>query len=212
MIVRSKEFSTENEKSEAAKKSLDYGKRAVEADLKDSESWCKIFFLFFNLDVYANAYFYLAFNGTNQYENLKKSLNSYTQSEKNIKTYKNPDLYYNRGVVHSYLENYKEAYNDFISANSIDSNLKGDELSENIKLSFLQTLKFVKNQCGLKNKKLNQMVNSIPVNLKENNFILTSINDLIDQDGKIIKDNNLKNRLISAKIIQSVSKVFEVPL
>ena len=129
-----------------------------------------------------------------------------------IKTYKNPDLYYNRGVVHSYLENYKEAYNDFISANSIDSNLKGDELSENIKLSFLQTLKFVKNQCGLKNKKLNQMVNSIPVNLKENNFILTSINDLIDQYGKIIKDNNLKNRLISAKIIQSVSKVFEVPL
>lgn len=129
-----------------------------------------------------------------------------------MKTYKNPDLYYNRGVVHSYLENYKEAYNDFISANSIDSNLKGDELSENIKLSFLQTLKFVKNQCGLKNKKLNQIVNSIPVNLKENNFILTSISDLIDQDGKIIKENNIKNRLISAKIIQPVSKVFEVPL
>jgi len=41
MIVRSKEFSTLEEKQSAAKLSLEYGKRAVSVDLKDSESWCK---------------------------------------------------------------------------------------------------------------------------------------------------------------------------
>jgi len=164
-------------------------------------------------DVYGNAYFNLAFFDTNQYENLKNSLNSYTLSEKNIKTFKNPDLFYNRGVVHSYLENYKDAYDDFLTANSIDSTLKGDELSQNILNTFIQTVKFVKNQCSLKNKKLTQLLNSIPKNLKEeNNFILTSIVDFIDVDGNLNKDINLKNRLISAKIIQPVSKVFEVPL
>ncbi len=130
-----------------------------------------------------------------------------------MKTYKNPDLYYNRGVVHSYLENYKEAYNDFLAANSIDSNLKGDELAQNIMNTFMQTVKFVKNQCSLKNKKLTQLLNSIPKNLKEeNNFILTSINDYINEEGNLNKNISIKNRLISAKIIQPVSKVFEVPL
>lgn len=40
MIVRSKEFTSDAEKNEAAKKSLDYAKKAVEIDLKDAESWC----------------------------------------------------------------------------------------------------------------------------------------------------------------------------
>jgi hypothetical protein len=129
-----------------------------------------------------------------------------------MKNYKNPDLYYNRGVVYSYLENYKDAYNDFFSANAIDSNLRGDKLAEDIMNTFIQTVKFIKNQCSLKNKKLTQLLNSIPKNLKENNFILTSINDLVDNEGSVIKDIDLKNRLISAKIIQPVSKVFEIPL
>lgn len=115
--------------------------------------------------------------------------------------------------MHSYLENYKDAYNDFISANFIDSNLKGDELAENIKNSFIQTVKFVKNQCSLKNKKFNQLITSIPKNLIDNNFVLTSIADLVDSEGNIISNTNfLKNRLISAKIIQPINKVFEVPL
>jgi len=43
MIVRSKDFTSDTEKSEAAKKSLEYAKKAVELDLKNSESWCKLF-------------------------------------------------------------------------------------------------------------------------------------------------------------------------
>ena len=41
MIVRTKEFTTDEEKSEAAKKSIKYAKKANTLDLKDSESWCK---------------------------------------------------------------------------------------------------------------------------------------------------------------------------
>jgi hypothetical protein len=41
MIVRSREFSNLEEKQAAAKVSLEYAKKAVTIDLKDSESWCK---------------------------------------------------------------------------------------------------------------------------------------------------------------------------
>jgi len=154
----------------------------------------------------------LAFFETNQYENLKNSLNSYTQAEKNLKNKKNPDLYYNRGVVHSYLENYKESYEDFLNAHKIDEGLNGEELSKNILNTFMQTVKSIKNQCGLKYKKLNQLFNSIPKNLKNNDFSLISISDFLDIEGNLIPNFSVKNRLISAKAIQSVSKVFEVPL
>ena len=154
----------------------------------------------------------MAFFETNQYQNLKNSLNSYTQAEKNLKNKTNPDLYYNRGVVHSYLENYKESYDDFLNAHKIDEGLNAEELSKNILNTFMQTVKSIKNQCGLKYKKLNQIFNSIPKTLKDTEFSLMSISDFLDIDGNIIDNFNVKNRLISAKAVQSVTKVFEVPL
>ncbi len=42
MIVRSREASSLEEKKEFTKLSLEYGKKAVEIDLKDSDSWCNI--------------------------------------------------------------------------------------------------------------------------------------------------------------------------
>lgn len=41
MIVRSKEYSTTEEKLEAFNKSLEYGKNAINLDLRDPDSWCK---------------------------------------------------------------------------------------------------------------------------------------------------------------------------
>ena len=158
------------------------------------------------LDVYGNAFFYKAFIDDKQYDDLKLSLNSYIQSERNQKIYKNPDLYYNRGVVHAYLENYNEAYKDFEIANKIDINLKANELSENIFNLTNQTWKMIKNKCSYKNKKLSQILSTIPTNLKENiSFNLASVDDLK------IGDNNL-TKLISAKIVQPISKNFEVPV
>jgi hypothetical protein len=95
---------------------------------------------------------------------------------------------------------------DFNTAHTIDKNLKADEVSENIQNYVLQTHKLIKNQCGIKAKKLSQLVNTIPKNLKENiNYNITSID-------KLEKGDNNKSMLLSAKAIQSLPKEFEVPL
>jgi hypothetical protein len=156
--------------------------------------------------VYGNAYFHSAFISNNQYDDLKFALNSYNQSEKyHENTYKNTDLYYNRGIVHSYLVNYNEAYSDFTSAHLIDENLKADNLASNTLESVTQIYKLIKNKCTIKPKKLSQILNTIPTNLKENiNFSLTKLDELVLGENK--------NKIISAKGVQAVKKVFEVPL
>lgn len=40
MITRSKESTNLDEKEVLARMSLDYGKKAIQLDLKDSNSWC----------------------------------------------------------------------------------------------------------------------------------------------------------------------------
>lgn len=42
MIIRSKDYSTAEEKMEAFSTSLEYGKKAINIDLKDPDSWCNI--------------------------------------------------------------------------------------------------------------------------------------------------------------------------
>jgi hypothetical protein len=140
-----------------------------------------------------------------QYEDLKFSLNSYTKAEKSIKKYKNPDLFYNRGVVHTYLENYDEAYKDFLIAHEIDSLLKANENAENISSTVIQTYKCIKNECALKPKKLSSLIANIPINLRDG--IAYSLCNF-----EYVNVGENKNRMISAKIIQQINKSFEVPL
>jgi hypothetical protein len=157
------------------------------------------------LDVYGNAFFFKAFVELTQYDDLKSSVNAYNKAEKLQGKFLNPDLFYNRGVVYTYLEQYSEAYQDFLKADSIDSSLKASNLAENIQSMVIQTYKFIKNQCTLKPKKLSQLTASIPINLNENiTYTLGLVENLL------IGEN--KSKLISAKIIQPISKTFEVPL
>lgn len=158
-----------------------------------------------NIDVNANAYFHSAFISNKQYDDLKLALNSYNCAEKYQKEYKNPDLYYNRGIVHAYLENYNLAYNDFIKAHEIDQNLKADTLAENIIKTVISACKLVKNQCTIKPKRLAQIINNIPVNVKDN------ISYSLEQVDKLSLGDNT-NKLISAKGIQIINNIFEVPL
>ncbi len=162
-------------------------------------------YIIINSDVNANAYLNSAFVSDKQYEDLKYALNSYNFSEKYQTEYKNPDLFYNRGIVHAYLQNYNQAYSDFITAHEIDQNLKADTLAENIIQTVTYASKLVKNQCTIKPKRLAQIINTIPTNVKDNiSYTLGQIDKL--EQG----DNPLK--LISAKGIQVIKGVFEVPL
>lgn len=136
---------------------------------------------------------------------MKYSLNSYNFSEKYQNEYKNPDLYYNRGIVHAYLQNYNLAYTDFIKAHEIDQNLKADTLAENIIQTVTYASKLVKNQCTIKPKRLAQIINSIPTNVKDN------ISYTLGQIDKLEQGENTY-KLISAKGIQVIKNIFEVPM
>ena len=195
MIIRTKQVNSTEEKQQIAKESLDYAKKAITLDLKDSLSWY----------VYGNAYFYKAFIDKTQYNDLRYALSAYNKSQEKISKYKNPDLYYNRGVVHAYLENYENAYKDFLEANNIDETLKSNDLCVNIINTVQSTCKLIKNQCGLKPKKLAQIVSTIPCNLKD------------DIKYSIIHTSELKEeintgKLITGKIISSIKSCFEVPI
>ena len=175
MIIRTKETSSNEEKLKIAQKSLEYAKKAISLDMKDSVSWY----------VYGNAYFYKAFIDKTQYNDLTFALSAYNKSQEKISKYKNPDLYYNRGVVHAYLENYENAYNDFQIANSIDETLKSNEICTNILTTVTTTCKLIKNQCGLKPKKLAQIVATIPSNLKEDvKYTINCTSKLIEGENK----------------------------
>ena len=195
MIIRTKETNSNEEKLKIAQKSIDYAKKAISLDMKDSVSWY----------VYGNAYFYKAFIDKTQYNDLTFALSAYNKSQEKISKYKNPDLYYNRGVVHAYLENYENAYNDFQIANSIDETLKSNEICTNILSTVSTTCKLVKNQCGLKPKKLAQIVATIPSNLKQD------VKYTINSTSKLVEGEN-KGKLITGKIVQAVKSCFEVPI
>ena len=195
MIVRTKETKSNEEKKKIAQESLDYEKKAINLDMKDSNSWY----------VYGNAYFYKAFIDNSQYNDLRFALSAYNKSQEKISKYKNPDLFYNRGVVHAYLENYEKAYEDFKEANNIDETLKSNELCDNIINNVKATCKLIKNQCGLKPKKLAQIVSTIPKSLKD------------DVQYQLIHSSNLQEgenhgKLITGKIVNSVQSCFEVPI
>jgi len=138
-------------------------------------------------------------------------LSSYNQAEKTQKaqSHINPDLYYNRGIVQSYLENYHEAFLDFQIAHGIDINLRANINSDNIYEFIIQTYKLIKNECGLKPKKLTRIISTIPINLKsEIPFTLANFDSL-----KLNSTENCnKGKLISAKILQPLTKIFEVPV
>lgn len=141
---------------------------------------------------------------------MKFALGAYNKAEANQslfgQKYKNPDLFYNRGIVHSYLEKYTEASQDFLKADEIDPNLKAKEISEKIIDCVNKTNKFIKNQGGAKPKKWTQIISKIPQNFNSTlpQYSLSSINSL--------KIGNNSNKLISAKLIAPVAACFEVPI
>lgn len=196
MIIRVKKSEDNEEKISKAKESLEFAKSAVDIDFKDSESWY----------IFGNAYFHYAFSTKEQYESLQKAVNCYNMSEKHqTSTFKNPDLFYNRAMVHLYLENYAFAYADLLIADSIDKNLEGGKKAEGIISNIILTCKMIKSQCNLKHKKLSQILSTIPTNLNINSGY-----ELIACDYASNEVSNKK--LISAKVIQIINKISDIPV
>ena len=112
MVIRRLPSAAPKDKAKILADSIDYAKKAVSIDFKDSESWY----------VLGNAHLTNFFMGGQNYEHLDFALKAYTQSEK-LQVYQNPDLYFNRGTIYNYLERYSESINDLEKSHSIDPNL-----------------------------------------------------------------------------------------
>ena len=195
MIIRTKETQSLEEKQKIAQESLDFAKKAITLDMSDGFSWY----------IYGNAFFYKAFIDKTQYKDLRLALSAYNKAQDKVSKYKNPDLFYNRGVVHAYLEDYQNAFNDFNEAHKIDETLGSDKLCKAILEIVKSTSKSIKNMCGLKPKKLAQILTTIPHKLKDDvKYELMKGNEFIE--GKNI------NKLITGKIIAHVKSSFDVPI
>ena len=195
MIIRTKEAQTPEEKQKTAQESLDYAKKAISLDMSDGFSWY----------IYGNAFFYKAFIDKTQYKDLHLALSAYNKAQDKVSKYKNPDLFYNRGVVHAYLEEYQSAFNDFKEAHNIDETLGSDKLCNDILEIVKSSSKAIKNMCGLKPKKLAQILATIPHNLKDDvKYELMKGNEFIEGINK--------GKLITGKIIAHVQSSFDVPI
>ena len=105
-----------DKKLQNTNESVQLANKAIMLDLKDGYSWY----------VLGNAHLTRFFIGGQDYEELNFALKAYTQAEQHS-SYKNPDLYYNRAQIFSYLENYQKAIADFEAAHLIDPELNGHE-------------------------------------------------------------------------------------
>ena len=127
--------------------------KAILLDLKDGYSWY----------VLGNAHLTRFFIGGQDYEELNFALKAYTQAEHHS-SYKNPDLYYNRAQIFSYLENYQKAIADFEAAHLIDPELNGHERAGKL-IEFIKQCSYqVKNKSkGVK--KLGKIAKTVPAAL-----------------------------------------------
>lgn len=74
-------------------------------------------------------------------------------------------MYFNRATIFEYLERYAEAVNDYNLAHSIDPNLKGDFKSNQLVTYMIQTATFVQSRGKSQQKRLLELVKSIPTTL-----------------------------------------------
>ena len=162
MVIRKLPTKNTKEKMKVLKESIEYAKKAVAWDFKDSESWY----------VLGNAHL-TYFMANQQYENLNFALKAYTQSEQH-QVYQNPDLYYNRATLSNYLEQYDSAIADYEVAHSIDPNLGARDRARAIEDFVINVVGLIKKKGTLKNKMLGSIVKSVPKSIGELKFIKTT--------------------------------------
>lgn len=143
------------------KESIELATNAVSKDIKDPMSWY----------ILGNAHLTCYFLETDRYEHLNYALKAYTQSEKNEDpNYPNPDLYYNRGTIWDYLEQYNQAILDYIKSDLIDPNLHAKEKGTKIIDFVIATSKLIEKWKASKNDKDIKLVKTVPSKIGEVKF------------------------------------------
>lgn len=127
--------------------SIRHAKRSIELESSSHKSWY----------VLGNAHCTRFFSVSHDMLDLKKSLMCYDKSE-SFGGSINPDLYYNRGNVLRYMQQYEDAVTAYSRAASIDPNIEQTaEAIDEIKEFVSRTKELVASGGKLKKKKLNSL-------------------------------------------------------
>ncbi|KRX00302.1 hypothetical protein PPERSA_10801 [Pseudocohnilembus persalinus] len=185
-----------SERNKNVEKSIELANEAVKLDLKDGESWY----------VLGNAYLSNFFVNLKTIDELKKSLQAYIQAEKNL-TKPNPDLFYNRGTIFQYLEDYKKAIEQYNKASELDSTLQASNQIQYMQNKVNTIVELIKNRGKIKQKRLQNMVKTIPTALR--NQVQNSQYTVTNLSG--LKEGINKGFILTCKITHNISKKGEVP-
>jgi hypothetical protein len=131
--------------------SIDFAKRAIQLDLRDHKSWY----------VLGNAYCMKFFAYTRDVRDLAKALSAYQRSE-SLGGDCNPDLYYNKGNVHRYLQDFSGAVECYRQACAIDSSLSAaNESLEDIKSFLIRISDMIEHKGWIKKKRLQAAIQDL---------------------------------------------------
>lgn len=149
MLARPKDFD----------KSVSLAKEAVSIDVGDARSWY----------VLGNACVARYFH-TRIATNLRDALKAYAlaetkltiPSERSGLQFGHPDLYFNRGHLKAFLQDYTGAISDFEKANALDPSLRANEMAQDLHRFSKRCADLVSRKGGLKTKKRNDILSSLP--------------------------------------------------
>ena len=203
MAMRSAPTKSDDQKLENLNKGIEFAKVAVNLDINDSHSWYLL----------GNSYM-TSFFATEKYDDLDKSLKAYMQAEK-LQKYPNPDLYNNRATIFTYFERYSEAIRDYMRANTIDPGLNASDKAEQICSFVIGTTRMIEQKKSAKNKKIQDMVKTIPKKVGEVKFLSTKENDQtlkykLQDQSELNAGENL-GVIFCGKVICQIHKSPDVP-
>mmetsp|Transcript_14412 Transcript_14412/g.21628 ORF Transcript_14412/g.21628 Transcript_14412/m.21628 type:complete len:425 (-) Transcript_14412:116-1390(-) len=134
--------------SVAMDESIRLAKRAIQLDLNDHKSWY----------VFGNAHCMRFFSVSQDVSDLKKALTAYTKSE-SLGGDCNPDLFYNRGNVHRYLQEYAAAVSSYARSVSIDPSFtEATEAGDDVRSFLTRTKELVAHTGYVQRKRLDKIV------------------------------------------------------
>jgi len=192
MVLRSPLLGEAKDRRDNVNEGAKKAKEALALDMGDGRSWY----------VLGNAYLTQFFIIAQDESTLQNALKAYTKAEALGDTI--PDLYYNRANVHRYQEDYAAAVKDYTTATKLDPTLSGGDAVDAITRLVTKVSTLVQTKSGLKAKKLDAMVATIPQEEKVGDKAVCNINDLA------LGANETKTLFV--RVVSPVNKETDIPV
>jgi tetratricopeptide (TPR) repeat protein len=141
-------------KKDNVTQSVAYAREAIALDLQDSESWY----------VLGNALLADFFTNTRNRETLTNALKAYKRAEASQSN--NPDLYFNRGNILRYFEDYQDAVTSYRRAAELDPSLPTENIIDTTTRFVRKTTKTVATKMGKKPRQIVEIMQELPATVQ----------------------------------------------